>query len=126
MMVSPLEARPMRLLRSSFARGSFLLGGVLLLSLAQAGCNSGDTLPRRAVSGKVDFEGKPLDTGHIEFLPVGSSQEGHAVMAGSPIKDGTYAISQAEGPIPGTYTVRISSPGEKNTGLDEDGMPAHP
>lgn len=95
------------------ARGCRTAGLLALLGLLGAGCGSGDNLPREAVSGTVQFEGKPLDSGDIQFFPTGAAE--NAIATGGPISAGKYAIPQADGLTPGTYKVMISSAGAPPT-----------
>jgi hypothetical protein len=76
------------------------------LTLA-SGCGGEDTLPRKAVSGTVTFNGAPLKAGRIEFQPT-SANETVAGVAG--IVDGRYSIAQADGLVPGKYLVMITGP----------------
>lgn len=59
---------------------------------------------RYALSGNVQFEGKPLETGTIQFV----SQDGME-STGAPIINGDYSIPGPQGLKPGEYIVRISS-----------------
>jgi hypothetical protein len=79
------------------------------LGLALAGCSGGDDdkLPRQAVSGTVKLDGQPLEAGTIQFIP--GSGSGQAVQVGGSIVGGSYEISRASGPVPGTYKVTIFS-----------------
>lgn len=88
---------------------------VLLFTAGFPGCGPADD-GRRAVSGSVTFQGKPLDRGNIMFIsPTGSlSQTGAAITAGR------YQISKQQGLLPGRYKVAISSadgdvPADPNT-----------
>lgn len=67
-----------------------------------AGCSPANPLGRKALSGTVTLDGKPLDRGAIEFHPV----EG-GVQSGALIKDGGYSIPAHEGATPGKYRVVI-------------------
>jgi len=88
-----------------------------LLSAAWlAGCGGGDDLPRRAISGVVAFDGRPLDGGRIEFQPIGPG-----VTAGGAIEGGAYRIARDEGPTPGRYRVNISAPGETGPAPEPQG-----
>jgi hypothetical protein len=82
----------------------------ILSALALAGSHGcggpEDNLPREPVSGKVSFEGQPVVKGNIQFIPAGSQ----ATQVGAMIKDGSYSIERAEGPVPGTYKVTINAP----------------
>ncbi len=93
--------------------------GMLAASIALGGCSGAtDDLPRRAVSGVVTWEGKPLERGMIRFNPDPSNP--HAVQAGAPIEAGRYRISAAEGPVPGTYGVMISTVNQDAIDLEDD------
>jgi hypothetical protein len=80
---------------------------VLACLLAGVGCASEDPHGRVSVTGTVTFEGRPLDTGVIEFLP---SEPQQGVSARAMIKDGRFAVPRSQGLPPGTYRVVISSP----------------
>ena len=78
---------------------------VILLS-AMFGCDSSDGLNRQAISGIVTLDGQPISIGAILFEPE-SHESGTAV--GATIRQGGFAISRREGPVPGSYRVRIYS-----------------
>lgn len=65
-----------------------------LLALGSAGCEQ-----KTIVSGKVTYNGQPVEKGAIAFRPSGSGQS-----FGANIKDGTYEASQAR---PGSWTAVI-------------------
>lgn len=71
--------------------------GILL-----AGC--GSESPRVAVEGEVTFDGQPLASGQIAFLPLGAAS---APTAGATITQGRYQIAADQGPYPGEYRVEI-------------------
>lgn len=73
-----------------------------------SGCDSGDGLPRLAVSGTVSLGGTPVKDGTIQFSPVDPNMK-HPVTGGAPIIDGKYAIAKDVGLVPGAYTVSIFS-----------------
>jgi hypothetical protein len=80
---------------------SFLV--ILLACLISAGCNRGPTLV--PASGRVTFNGKPLETGAIMVQPVA----GPAAQAKIG-PDGTFQLSTfkpGDGAIVGTATVRV-------------------
>jgi hypothetical protein len=80
---------------------------VLALS-AWPGCGGEtDGLPREPVWGSVTFEGKPVASGMIQFLPASPDT---TVQAGAAIRDGAYSIPREGGPVPGTYKVVINAP----------------
>jgi hypothetical protein len=69
-----------------------------------AGCGSSDALNRQAISGIVTLDGQPLGDGAILLEPL-SQEAGTAV--GALIRRGAFAIARNQGPVPGTYRVRI-------------------
>ena len=88
------------------SRGVRRLGvGQLLLGWA-AGCGSGDGQNRRAISGIITLDGKPLDGGAILLEPM-SFESGTGTAVGATIRHGGFAVSRDRGPIPGRYLVRI-------------------
>src|SRR3954451_39588 len=77
-------------------------------SLALAGCGgAGDQFAREPVSGAVTLDGKPLPAGMVTFTPVGGPEP---VVSGV-IKDGSFELSRADGPVPGPHRVTIWSRG---------------
>jgi len=76
--------------------------GLLLIS----GCGSG----RSTVSGEVTFDGQPLDSGSIVFLPA----DGIGPSRGATIENGKFAFAAAEAPSPGKKIVKIT--GSMKTG----------
>ena len=82
----------------------FLQVGILLLTGLASGCGSGDGLGRQAISGVVTLDGQPLSDGAILLEPA-TTPTGMAV--GATIRRGMFAISRDQGPVPGSYRVRI-------------------
>ncbi|MEZ6072601.1 MAG: hypothetical protein R3C10_20660 [Pirellulales bacterium] len=80
-----------------------LLGAI---AVCVAGCGPDNPRGRLAVSGTVTLDGKPLDTGTIEFSP----QDPTGVGTGAAIEAGAYTIDVQHGLPPGTYDVRVFSP----------------
>jgi hypothetical protein len=83
------------------------LGLSFTLIMALAGC-SGDSGMVAAVpaSGTVTFDGKPLETGSIQFIP----EKGRP--AGGPIKDGKFTLTtynENDGAIPGKHAVAVTA-----------------
>lgn len=70
-----------------------MLGGV--------GCGGPD---KRAVSGSVTLEGKPLDEAVIMFVPI----DIQAGKTGAAIKQGRYEVPRDVGLLPGRYRVEIA------------------
>ena len=61
---------------------------------------------RFPLSGKVTFDGKPVEWGSISFIPL-SGEEQRA--SGGVIKDGVYSVPEAKGANAGKYRVEIHS-----------------
>jgi hypothetical protein len=74
----------------------------ILLPLTGCGSEGGGV----AVTGKVTFEGQPIEEGSIQFVPQ-TGTEGPS--AGASIKEGTYSIPRESGPVPGSYRVEINA-----------------
>jgi hypothetical protein len=79
---------------------------MVLILAAMFGCDSSDGLNRQAISGSVTLDGQPLSSGAILFEPA-TQETGTAV--GATIRHGNFAISSREGPVPGSYRVRVYS-----------------
>ncbi len=79
----------------------------LVLSTGCGGGTSYEGAERAAVSGSVTLDGEPLPYGSILFLGQGENR-----MASGVIQDGSYAITEAQGPNLGEYTVQISGSAE--------------
>ncbi len=74
---------------------------IFLAALAIVGCSrSGDRL---AASGTVTLDGKPLESGSINFSPVDSSTNG----SGGMVKNGEFEIAADSGLPAGKYSVTI-------------------
>jgi hypothetical protein len=84
----------------------FLQGGMVLFLAPMFGCDSSDGLNRQAISGSVTLDGQPISLGAILFEPA-TQESGTAV--GATIRQGGFAISRREGPVPGSYRVRLYS-----------------
>jgi hypothetical protein len=103
------------------------LGGRLSLAIvvACAGCGAaGDGLPRQPVTGTVTLDGQPLARGVITFTPAA----GQATQSGGVIAAGRFWVPREQGPVPGQYSVSISSASvEASVPPDEakTGMPGH-
>jgi hypothetical protein len=104
-------------------RGDVRAFSVLLLAAAGfvGGCRDGDELPRQAVKGTVTLDGKPLESGEIQFQPDQSAAGTPAVSGGASISAGAYAIDRAQGLTPGNYKVMIFSHGDSK--VDESAPP---
>ncbi|MDR1140371.1 MAG: hypothetical protein LBL62_01675 [Planctomycetaceae bacterium] len=102
-----------------------LFSVTVLFCLSLMGCN-GDGLNRTSVSGKVTFDGKPVEKGFIMFKPEPGTL---CPDVGGQIKEGIYSIPQKDGPVVGSYTVGImaSAPTGKKikapmTGIETEEM----
>lgn len=76
---------------------------ILLLVALLTGCGGPAGPERCAVSGSVSFEGEPIESGTITFLP----EDGKGVSAGGAIQQGRYSIDAAAGPGVGQHRVEI-------------------
>ena len=78
----------------------FPLTGLLTALAFLPGC--GSEVPRQPVSGTVSGVGSRPGT--VTFQPV----EGvHAPAARAPLRNGRFAFDETDGPLPGTYRVRV-------------------
>lgn len=95
-----------------------VLGFALLLTAV--GCGSDGQLETASVSGKVTYNGDPLQIGSLLFVPVGGGPSAQANIE----PDGSYTMGTydlTDGAIPGEHKVMITaitSPG--GSGLPED------
>ena len=96
---------------SSLHRRAMCFGDCLLAFTMIVGCGEPNPLGRKAISGNVVFDGTPLDTGVIEFVP--KDPAGHST--GTVINNGEYSIEAHKGVPPGNYIVRITSPTDDAT-----------
>jgi len=87
----------------TMARG--LLTLAMALGLADlVGCDGAPAPERVGVSGKVRFNGQPLATGRITFIP-----QGQGTAASGEIANGDFHIPVNQGPSPGKCRVEILS-----------------
>jgi hypothetical protein len=86
--------------------GRFWICGCLLLTAALFGC-SRQEYPgekRYPLSGRVTYDGQPIDLGSISFLP---TDEGKQRVSGGYIENGAYSVMEAQGANAGKYRVEI-------------------
>ncbi len=106
---------------------SHLIIGAICLSFLVAGCGGSDTSyegpQRTAVSGTVTFDGQPIPSGTVSFIPQSADQ----ARATGYIANGTYEIKEGQGPNLGSYRVEFSwkeqvggEDGESEDGESED------
>jgi hypothetical protein len=76
------------------------------LALVLAGCSQRDyTGARRfALTGKVTYDGQPVDWGSISFLPKAGGEQR---VSGGLIENGTYTVPEEQGANAGEYRVEI-------------------
>ena len=61
---------------------------------------------RIPLSGKVTYDGKPIDGGTISFLPADESKR----VSGGPLIQGAYSVPEEKGANPGSYRVEVRWP----------------
>jgi hypothetical protein len=78
---------------------------LILLCLAPAACGRQDYTGARRfpLSGKVTYEGQPIDWGSISFLPSSGEQR----VSGGLIAEGKYSVPEAQGANAGKHRVEI-------------------
>lgn len=77
----------------------------VVLAASVAGCGSAPNLHGYiGIKGTVLFDGRPMQDGHVTFLPAFEAQ----LMAGCPVKDGRFSIAPRNGLPPGDYRVSFS------------------
>ena len=91
------------LLRNASAMRTLHLGASTLCMLCFFGC--ADSGPATAeVSGTVLLDGRPIEEGSIQFIPVGGSR---GPGSGGIIQDGQYRIPRQKGVVVGTNRVEL-------------------
>jgi hypothetical protein len=80
------------------------IGIAMATACIASGCGSGDDLPREPISGTVTFEGQPIPSGSIQFVP---RQTKEGIASGAVIADGRFRVDREDGPVPGSYQVMI-------------------
>lgn len=83
------------------------LSAALTISFAIfAGCGAKSGPQRSSVKGKISFDGQPVASGSIIFLP---AQGVTGPSSGAEIRDGAYEIPEASGPVLGAHRVEITA-----------------
>jgi len=85
----------------------------VVASLTLAGC--GPKTNRQPVSGRVAFDGQPLEQGSIQFILA----EPAGMAGGARIDQGSYSLPGLQGLEVGKYKVSISSPEIKPPGTGD-------
>jgi len=80
----------------------------LTVSIVCSGCG-GDSVEKTSVSGKVTFNGEPVELGQITFTPSSDSGSNSRGAASGEIKAGAYSIPASEGPMVGKHSVSITA-----------------
>lgn len=77
----------------------------LCLGIVFAGCGQKEYtgVQRFPLSGRVTYDGQPIDVGSISFLPQSASQR----VSGGSIENGTYSVPEARGANAGTHRIEI-------------------
>ncbi len=98
--------------RSSMFIDSARLLTVVVLGLAMlAGCGGGvsDEVPRVDISGSATFDGQPIASGEVTFIP-DSSKGNSGPATNAPIKDGAYTtVGHGKGMVGGPHILRITA-----------------
>jgi hypothetical protein len=76
-----------------------------MLVALTCGCGSDNPLGRKAISGTVTVDGKPIPNGAVNFEPL----QAGGVGSGAVINDGAYGIDELEGLPPGKDRVSITA-----------------
>jgi len=93
---------------------SLAASALVVAMVVVVGCSKSDSGGRMAISGTVNFQGKPLDRGSIQFTS--ADPGGKAAISGGMIQDGKFTLPADQGLAPGKYRVRITSPDTSATG----------
>ena len=104
----------------AFARSSSPCRAAIVLLAASAalltGCDSYG-LQRAAVSGSVNLDGKPLETGVIRFVPSGDTK---GPVAQATVHEGQYSLARDHGPVVGQHRIEIEAIDHFGFELDDE------
>jgi len=84
-----------------------LVGSVLGVLSGLAGCGGRDRIARYELSGKVLFDGNPVPSGYLQFVP-DRKQGNRGPGASATIRDGQYQTPKDTGIIGGPHVVKIT------------------
>jgi hypothetical protein len=86
-------------------KAMFLLICFVPLCVVAAGCGGSEYEGARRfpLSGKVSFNGEPVDVGSISFIPL--QKDGR--VSGGTIADGAYSVEEAQGANAGKHRIEI-------------------
>ncbi|HEY4259942.1 MAG TPA: hypothetical protein VGM98_07275 [Schlesneria sp.] len=94
-----MSVRTTNWLKSCFRSSSLAISIVIA-----SGCGGTGGPERAIVSGEVTFDGQPIETGVIAFIPDGATK---GPTAGAAIQNGRYATPASSGPVLGPHRVEI-------------------
>lgn len=90
----------------------------ILLSLLAAGCGGDVEGPLRVpVSGTVNVDGQPLESGVIRFIPDGAAG---GPAASAVITGGKYELTGTDGPVFGHHRVEIEATNHLDFAIDDE------
>ena len=89
----------------------------ILLGLILIGCRAQSGLDKVIVSGKVSYDGQPVENGQIYFYPTEGTK---GPVSGAPIKDGAYVARAKDGVPVGNHLVKIEGYRSRDASRDGD------
>ncbi len=92
-----------------------------MLAAMVAGC-AGDGPERAVVTGKITYQGQPLEKGRIRFVP---TKDTKAPISGAEITDGAYVVDGRGGVPVGSYQIEITAQRIDSKRAADDNSLAH-
>jgi hypothetical protein len=89
----------------------------VLLGPILNGCRGRGDLEKVIVSGKVSYDGQPVENGQIYFYPAKGTK---GPVSGAPIKDGAYLADAKDGVPVGKHLVKIEGYRSRDASRDDD------
>ncbi|MBI1347798.1 hypothetical protein GC163_16100 [bacterium] len=80
---------------------------LLLTSLICLGCGGTQSVPRAAVRGEVTWNGEPVETGVVLFVPEANTPDSATSPVPAKIAQGRFELTEEEGPPVGTHRIEI-------------------
>lgn len=93
------------------------IAALLLCMLVMGGCGGADGPKRVTVGGYVSFDGAPLKSGSIRFIPTEGTTGPAAVAM---IDDGFYELPRESGPVLGKHHIEIEATNHLGFELDNE------
>ncbi|MFM9962748.1 MAG: hypothetical protein ACKV2Q_16180 [Planctomycetaceae bacterium] len=90
---------------------------LVVLAMMALGCGS-EPFQRGAVQGQITFDGQPVASGTITFVPIGASP---GASASGEVVEGQFRILAKQGPSVGIHRVEVLA--VRNNGQKEAGSP---